>query len=610
MSAQRRRLLAVASLVLLCTGVVSMPAQQNSTVPKLENNGTVYLFDYHNRFVQLSRASLLPTAQGNLLDFGAVKKIVPQECTQQYRSEQDCDLAAKYLQYSPRLNAIVGVFPAKGTNGESKVGEYSVLALRVPDFQLIAEYRVHAVSTYPMLIVSGDEDAVIVAYERNSSEPDTRLQFLDELAPLTLQRVVQHTGELNLQDYLLAKVTPGLRLSEKAHFGPSKKTIYDGLFRVSISANGVVSTRVNPLDKLSAEQKKILEPFAELDPPSGRHWYNFSEADSKSNVTLLWLRSADRKSAAFWTVNLDTEAVSPVFVAPAGEAHLSPDGTRVILQPWLATGSDHPTGHSGMMIVYDVSTGKEVARLADHRVEGSFSIDHQFLCFYPDGSELMYMSSDRLLSIGLDSVAAIRADVHTDFRGQPGKSCVFTKALPQSVRPTMSETTKPLGAQLRVRWDGHAVIVIKDGVKHTFEVDKDIMAYALHSVKLLSAKAVGSFTYLLFDISGQSRGPEDAQSYCGAGEERSLIWMKLDSDWKRVDSRSFVIESCWDTASLEDEGAPLTFNGPDLLARGTTTRDPDKEDTIENRKWMRYEVKYSIKHPEDGLQVSLKPERH
>jgi hypothetical protein len=39
-------------------------------------------------------------------------------------------------------------------------------------------------------------------------------------------------------------------------------------------------------------------------------------------------------------------------------------------------------------------------------------------------------------------------------------------------------------------------------------------------------------------------------------------------------------------------------------------RDPRKADTIENRKWMRYEVTYSLKHPENGLHVRLAPEDH
>ena len=168
-----------------------------------------------------------------------------------------------------------------------------------------------------------------------------------------------------------------------------------------------------------------------------------------------------------------------------------------------------------------------------------------------------------------------------------------------------AQREKPLGTQLRVRWQGLNIVVIKDGVKHPFSVGKDLMAYALNSVKLLSAKRSGDFTYLLLDIKGGSRGPEQFNSQCGIGEERGLVWLKLDAGWQKVDSQSFVIESCWDSASLVEEGAPITFNGPDLVARGTTNRDPRKENTIENREWMKYEVSYSLKHPENGLHVNL-----
>ena len=77
-----------------------------------------------------------------------------------------------------------------------------------------------------------------------------------------------------------------------------------------------------------------------------------------------------------------------------------------------------------------------------------------------------------------------------------------------------------------------------------------------------------------------------------------------------MDSQSFLIESCWDTATLEDEGAPVTFNGPDLVARGTTYRDPKEENTAKNYKLRKYEVRYSLKHPENGLQVNLAVDEH
>ena len=60
-----------------------------------------------------------------------------------------------------------------------------------------------------------------------------------------------------------------------------------------------------------------------------------------------------------------------------------------------------------------------------------------------------------------------------------------------AVSPITAEQRKPLGEQLRVRWDGFKVIVVKDGVKHPFNVQKDMKAYAIDNVRLLSAKARG-----------------------------------------------------------------------------------------------------------------------
>jgi hypothetical protein len=180
-------------------------------------------------------------------------------------------------------------------------------------------------------------------------------------------------------------------------------------------------------------------------------------------------------------------------------------------------------------------------------------------------------------------------------------------ALVLSALPLAAETPKPLGQQLRVRWHGLTVEVIKDGASHPFGLDKEMMAVDLRSVKLLSAKASGEYRYLLFDIRGASRAAQYADTYCGRGEERSLVWLKVDGDWKRAASQSFVIESCFDTAHLEDEGAELSFQGLELDARGTTNRDPNKEDTSENRRLLDYEIRYSLQHPEDGLKLTLEP---
>lgn len=140
-----------------------------------------------------------------------------------------------------------------------------------------------------------------------------------------------------------------------------------------------------------------------------------------------------------------------------------------------------------------------------------------------------------------------------------------------------------------------------------YDVRKEVAAYWIASVKLLSAKASGEFTYLLFDITGPSRGPENAMSRCGAGDERSLVWLKLGRDWTRVDAQSFVFESCWEDASPDhrDLGQPLTFEGPELFVGGTTYRDPSTENSFENYRLRRYELHYSLKNPEAGLQVTL-----
>jgi len=204
----------------------------------------------------------------------------------------------------------------------------------------------------------------------------------------------------------------------------------------------------------------------------------------------------------------------------------------------------------------------------------------------------------------------------------PAKDCMVGYGIPMmkqlatfwlaalfAVSPLTAEQQKPLGEQLRVRWDGFNVIVIKDGVKHPFNVQKDMKAYAIENVRLLSAKASGDFIYLLLDITAASRGgsEEAAQRECGVAEEESLIWLKVNQEFKEINSKSFPIESCWDGATPDHTDKPLTFDGSRLIVTGSTFRDPSKSELAQMGEQVSYTytVEYSLNHPDEGLQVKL-----
>jgi hypothetical protein len=105
----------------------------------------------------------------------------------------------------------------------------------------------------------------------------------------------------------------------------------------------------------------------------------------------------------------------------------------------------------------------------------------------------------------------------------------------------------------------------------------------LESVKLQSATESNGFMYLLLDVVGPSKLPRDSHE-CGAGSESNLVWLKLDREWKLLDSKNFRYDSCWASISAID---------PPLSEGDTLTV------TTENKV-----VTYSYKRPEEGLKIT------
>lgn len=73
---------------------------------------------------------------------------------------------------------------------------------------------------------------------------------------------------------------------------------------------------------------------------------------------------------------------------------------------------------------------------------------------------------------------------------------------------------------------------------------EQIDAAKITSAEILLASRHGNFTYLVIDVSGQSREKQNDRQ-CGAGTESNLIWIKLDAAWRIVESVSERYESCW-----------------------------------------------------------------
>jgi hypothetical protein len=152
----------------------------------------------------------------------------------------------------------------------------------------------------------------------------------------------------------------------------------------------------------------------------------------------------------------------------------------------------------------------------------------------------------------------------------------------------------PLGARLKVRWQGAVVRLLEGGRTHEVSIKDQFGAAGLSSVKLQSAKAADGFIYLLLDVRGPSKIPGDSHQ-CGAGMESNLIWLKLDKSWKRVDAKNVLYESCWSTVDPED---PPQWQGDTLKVT---------VDRVQAGVATTLVATYSYKHPEEGLKVEETP---
>lgn len=149
------------------------------------------------------------------------------------------------------------------------------------------------------------------------------------------------------------------------------------------------------------------------------------------------------------------------------------------------------------------------------------------------------------------------------------------------------------GAGVRVRVKGRTTVVVTErGRAHSFNLNEQIDAARIEDASALFVSRAGGFNYLLLDVCGPSKDPQDARQ-CGAGTECNVVWLKLDGAWRVRAARNERYESCW---------APITSDeGPKVRGRSLTL-------TVEDfREEVRREITYDADNPEAGLTVKQAP---
>jgi hypothetical protein len=90
------------------------------------------------------------------------------------------------------------------------------------------------------------------------------------------------------------------------------------------------------------------------------------------------------------------------------------------------------------------------------------------------------------------------------------------------------------------------------GKAHSMKpAEEYIDAARITGTKILFVSKVRDFTYLLIDVTGQSKSRRDARE-CGAGTESNLIRVKLDGKWQVTTMDGIRYESCWSNIDAGD----------------------------------------------------------
>lgn len=150
----------------------------------------------------------------------------------------------------------------------------------------------------------------------------------------------------------------------------------------------------------------------------------------------------------------------------------------------------------------------------------------------------------------------------------------------------------PAEPKLTIRASGDRLVIKSPKRSYTIDVAGKIDAARVEDVSILFVTRRADFIYLLVDVCGLSKVPPDDRM-CGAGIECNLLWLKLDSRFRLVDSNSAHYESCWQPITATDgykiDGRILRMEYSDLN---------------EN---LKYKLDYDADQPERGFQIEKSP---
>lgn len=143
----------------------------------------------------------------------------------------------------------------------------------------------------------------------------------------------------------------------------------------------------------------------------------------------------------------------------------------------------------------------------------------------------------------------------------------------------------------RIRARSGGVIITFQRKAHFLNIGEQIDAAKVTDTELIFANQKNGFRYLVIDVSGWSREKQNDRQ-CGAGLESNLIWLKLDSAWKILDTKSVRYQSCWSGTDLND---------PFKITKNSMNAEFD-----DFGKNLNVKLAYNSDEPEKGFQIQEK----
>jgi hypothetical protein len=324
-------------------------------------DGALYLFNPDGEFQQVATGKYIAGRHWTVARMeGVISRTAAAKC--QDFENSGCPWKLLDIDYQPLVRRFYALAETQPTNKGQKTS-YEFLAF-FPDMRKQLAISVPAPAEMkPLMWISADGRRLRILREEaasTKSEAASAEQYTLVVETYTTDRSWDAFQKQTTVSSSWQLPQEGARhLADHGYFGPDGARVFDGLEKIEIGAKDLTKKVINPVDGMSADQRKKLADFASL-PDAGVEG-QLRLLDTYEGRFLMGISNPSKeKLAAFtWDGNSGT---TQVFEVPSGELRFLPEQERVLWQD----------GNKGTeFAVFDSRTGERVLQvngsLGDYR---------------------------------------------------------------------------------------------------------------------------------------------------------------------------------------------------------------------------------------------------